>query len=96
MATEHAERTPSAISRIWHNNPLPRGDLEPGIVPGIGISQTQKLKANGVETVDQLVGQFFLVGRDEARFIEYLEDVGIWNQCARECARNMSKKLGGL
>jgi hypothetical protein len=51
---------------------------------------------NGVDTVDKLVALFFSNDRDEGRFIEALEEMGIQNQFARECAANMVKKLGAL
>lgn len=96
MSEEKAERTPSAVSRNFANNPLPKGRLEPGRVPGIGNVQILKLNQNNIETLDQLFGKFFDVDRDEARFIEYLEDVGIHNHFARECARNLMRKLGEI
>lgn len=96
MAHERAERTPSAVSRNFANNPLPRGTLEAGCVPGIGNAQVLKLKQNGVETFDQLFGRFFNSDRDGAKFAVYLEDIGIHDFFARECARNLAMKLGDL
>ena len=87
------EKTLSQVARDFQKNAL-CSDLE--TVPGVGRVVIAKLKENNINTTEQLVGQFFLHNRDEIYFIEYLEDLGILNRWARECAENFTKKFHAL
>lgn len=68
--------------------PLPNTKLLPGVVPGIDRDLIHKLRvgqsltgdvtpiqAIDIDTVSELVGQFFLHQRDEAAFVRFLEQV---------------------
>jgi len=83
-------KTVSHIARDFQKYPI---NSELLTVPGISESSAQKLMTNLVNTTEQLIGQFFLRNRDEVAFIEYLEDVGVPNRWACECAENMVHKF---
>ena len=85
----------SKIARNFQTNMLPKGDLEAGIIPGVGKVAAESLKLNGVKTCDHLVGLFFMCDRDEVEFIERLEELGIRNQDAREIASQFHRKFHG-
>lgn len=65
-------------------------------IPGIGRASVAKLNANNITKTDHLIGNFFLMERDEGKFIEFLEKTEICNQFAREVARNFVKKFGHI
>lgn len=66
-------------------------------VPGIGLSVLGKLAFANINTTDQLVGHFWLLERDEIKFIDFLEDiVGIQKRFAIVITENLKKKFGSL
>mmetsp|Transcript_32420 Transcript_32420/g.69613 ORF Transcript_32420/g.69613 Transcript_32420/m.69613 type:complete len:91 (-) Transcript_32420:51-323(-) len=87
------QKSMSQVAKDFLKNAL---DKDLNSCPGIGKASIEKLKKVGVTTTDQLVGQFFLCNRDEVKFIEFLEDVGIQNKYARECAEKFNAKFFGL
>jgi predicted flap endonuclease-1-like 5' DNA nuclease len=91
MATEH--KTMSAIARDFINNAI---DPDLSTVPGLGEKAIKLLNDQGIYTTDQLVGQFFMVNRDEVEFIKFLEECGIKNQFAREVSSKMYSKLANI
>ena len=96
MPSEKKARVDPAMSHIarnFQNMALSRGNLVPGMIPGIAERACLILKDNGINTADKLVGKYFLLDRNEVAFIEYLESIGILNQFARECAKNIVTKF---
>lgn len=85
----------SKIARNFQTNMLPKGEIEVGMIPGIGKVALETLKINSIKTCDHLVGLFFMCDRDEAEFIERLEELGIRNQDARETAFQFHRKFHG-
>jgi hypothetical protein len=75
---------------------LPSGELKMGMIPGLSVKDVRNLKRNLVVTVDHLVGQFFLVDRDEKVMTQYLVDCGVCRENAEECAHELWKKFSGL
>jgi len=65
-------------------------------VPGVGPAMEKKFRVNNINTTSQLVGQFFLMERDEVRFIEWLEDLGMMSVYAAVCAEAMTRKFATL
>lgn len=71
-------------------------DQDLNSVPGLGLAAIVKLNANNLTKTDHLIGNFFLVERDEVKFIEFLEEIGINPQFARICAKAFAQKFGSL
>ncbi len=90
---EMERRTMSQVARDFLNCALDR-NLES--VPGIGKKSVDLLREQGIETTDQLVGQFFMTDRNEVAFIEFLESIGIANAQARECAGKFYAKFRAI
>ena len=83
------------IARDFQASQLPC-ELLPGRIPGLNYLAIQLLIDNRIMTVDDLVAKFFALGRDEEKFSEYLIDIKIHPNNARDCAANMRTKLGGI
>jgi hypothetical protein len=81
----------AVVARDFQNNAL---DQDLATIPGLGSASIVELKVNGITKTDHLVGHFFLVERDEVKFIELLESMNIQNKNAREVAHNFVKKFG--
>lgn len=88
----------SQIARDFQTNALPRGKLKPGQVPGIDRDSIRLLYCHDheIETVDELVGEFFRHQRDEAAFKRFLTQARVNDQSARVCAASLARKLGSL
>ena len=52
------------------------------VVPGIGESMTEKLKARGVEKVGELMGLFMTNNLDKKAFVAALVEAEIEERCA--------------
>lgn len=63
---------------------------------GIGPAGEKILIKNGIKTAKHLVGQFWLHDCDEAKFKQFLLDLGILDTHAKECADKMFRRFGGL
>jgi hypothetical protein len=83
----------SPVAQVFQNNAINQ-DLT--TVPGLGSASIVKLGENGITRTDHLIGHFFLLKRDEVKFIELLESMKIQERYAREVARNFLKKFGTL
>ena len=57
------------------------------VVPGIGESMTEKLKARGVEKVGELMGLFMTNNLDKKAFVAELVEAEIEERCARAIHR---------
>ena len=79
----------------FHNYPI-KDDLLS--VPGINQSGINKLRRRcDIYTTNQLVGKFWMLDRNQIRFIEFLtENVGIKYKFAKECTENMTKKFRSM
>lgn len=80
------------IARDFVNNML---DPDLKSVPSMGHA-IEKLHAVNINTTDELVGQFFWLNRNEVNFVTFLEECGIDNKSARDCASKMYDKFGRL
>ena len=83
------------VARDFQLLQLPR-DLTPGQIPGIGPNGIKNLKEHNIQSVNELVGHFFLLDRDEEEFAKFLQQIGVGSQFARDCAATLKTKLGGL
>ena len=83
------------VARDFQLSALPR-ELVPYKIPGIGPANMQRLKEHNINTVDELVGHFFLTNRDEEEFAKFLQQLGIAKLFADDCAANLKNKLGGI
>lgn len=83
----------SQVARNFINNAI---NPELKTCPGVGLKTIELLTKHKITTTDHLIGQFFLVDRDEVKFIEFLEEVGMKNQFAQETARQFVTKFGSL
>ena len=90
---EKERRTVSQVARDFVNNAIDPDLLS---VPGIGKKSVDLLNEQGIETTDELIGQFFMVNRNEVKFVDFLEQVGIPNKQARECAEKFFVKFGRI
>ena len=86
-------RLETVLRRNFQHNAI---EPELGSVPGIGNAAIIKLNNNGITKTDHLIGNFFLVERDEGKFIDFLLEVGLNLDCARECARAFTLKFGQI
>jgi predicted flap endonuclease-1-like 5' DNA nuclease len=83
----------SQVARNFQTNAI---DNDLKSCPGIGPAGVRHLNEQNVNTTEHLVGRFFMCDRDEVKFIEWLEDAGVKNQFARECAENFKRKFGSI
>jgi hypothetical protein len=66
-------------------------------VPGITATHFFTIfKPNGIETTEQLVGNFFLCNRDPVAFREFLVDIGLEADVAKLVSEKFEKKFGGV
>ena len=80
----------------FQTKPLPRGKLRSDIVPGIDKHAICFLAESDIESVDELVAQYFFHQRDQDAFARYLQKLGINSASARLCASNLAHKLGAV
>ena len=83
------------IARDFQASALPK-ELIPGKIPGLNKNNIQTLFKNNINTVDELVGHFFLCNRDEEEFASFLKQIGMVKRDADNCAANLKTKLGGI
>jgi predicted flap endonuclease-1-like 5' DNA nuclease len=86
-----SSKSESCVAREFQNNAL-SPDLR--TVPGVGAVTEKLLNRGGITHTDELIAHFFMQRRDEANFVQFLEDLGIKNQHARETARQLVRKVG--
>ena len=90
-----AEYRTSQVARDFQASALPK-ELVPGKIPGLKANNIKILKNHNINTVDELVGHFFLTNRDEEEFAKFLNLLGIPKWYANNCAANLKTKLGGV
>ncbi len=90
-----SEYRTSQVARDFQASALPK-ELIPGKIPGLKANNIKILNNNGINTVDELVGHFFLTNRDEEEFAKFLELLGVAKCFANDCAANLKTKLGGV
>ncbi|KAG8458476.1 hypothetical protein KFE25_004354 [Diacronema lutheri] len=70
-----AEQTET--ERRFLREPLPDAVLVPGVVPGVGAKNVQKLADQDVRSAQQLMGYYCLLNRDAAVFTRWLQGCDI-------------------
>jgi hypothetical protein len=83
----------SAKIQEFMEEKLPKNLMQ---VPGITENNKQNLNQNNINTVDDLVGYFFLSNRGEEDFCHFLVVLGFSKYHAFQCAACLRTKLGGL
>jgi hypothetical protein len=67
MKTMAAENTLNAFAREFQKNAI---DNHLRSVPGLGPGGIRRVNDHNINTTEELVGKFFMLGRDEVKFIE--------------------------
>lgn len=93
---ENKKKAPEDVSprSRFHGDfwPSPGSILVPNMIPGIGKEEILSLKNHNIDTVDTLVGHFFLCQRNEEAFKRFLS-LTMSPENAQICASNISRKV---
>jgi hypothetical protein len=84
------------IEDKFQSQPIPKGPIKAGIIPGIGPKAIEKLKEVKCETVQQLVGMYLLHNCDNKLFQEWLQLRNISTFDSMLCITNIKIKLNSL